>query len=92
MLIYTYVIIQTYIHTYLTERCDNFQSGLFEVIFPNGTTRVTFPVNITDDDVYEEYESFNLVINNNLPNRVNLGHPNRAAIVIVDDEKRKLLM
>ena len=49
-------------------------------------------MNITDDDVYEEYESFNLVIDNNLPNRVNLGHPSRAAIVIVDDEKRKLLM
>ena len=77
---------------YLTERCDNFQSGPFEVIFPNGTTRITFPVNITDDDVYEEYESFNLVIDNNLPNRVNLGYPNRAAIVIADDEKRKLLM
>ena len=66
--------------------------GPFEVIFPNGTTTVTFPVNITDDDVYEEYESFDLVISNNLPNLVNLGYPNRAAIVIVDDEKRKWLV
>lgn len=78
--------------TYLTGRCNNFQSGPFEVIFPNGTTRVNFSVNITDDDVYEVNESFNLVIVTNLPTLVNLGHPNKAAITIVDDEKRKLLL
>ena len=49
-------------------------------------------MNITDDDVYEVNESFNLVIVTNLPTLVNLGHPNKAAITIVDDEKRKLLL
>ena len=55
-------------------------------MIPNGTTKVTFPINITDDDVYEGDESFTLAIDRNLPNLVNLGTTYRATVLIKDDE------
>ena len=76
----------------LTGECDSFQPGPFEVHFPNGTTRVKFPINLTDDDVYEGDESFTLAIVNNLPNLVVLGTPYRATVVVRDDEKSKQFM
>ena len=74
---------------YFTGECDNFQSGPFEVLFPNGTTTVKFPINITDDDVYEGDESFTLVIDDSLPDLVVLGTPYRATVVVKDDERSK---
>ena len=72
---------------YLTGECDKFWSRSFDVLFPNGTTEVTFPIAIIDDDIYERDESFTLVIDRNLPSLVNLGTTYRATVFIHDDEK-----
>ena len=74
---------------FLTGECDKFQPGPFEVHFPNGTTKVTFPINIIDDDVYEDDESFTLAIVDNLPDLVVRGTPYRATVVVRDDENSK---
>ena len=78
----------TYICTYFTEECD-LPPWAFEVHFPNGTTTVKFPVNVTDDDLYEGEETFNLIILNELPDRVTLDKPLRTGVYISDDEKSK---
>ena len=77
-----------YICTCFTEECDlPSSSWAFEVNFPNGTTTVKFPVNITDDDLYEGDEEFNLGILYTLPDHVVRGDNIRSRITISDDEK-----
>ena len=80
-----------YVHNlpYLSVRCDKFQSGSFQVLIPNGKSTVRFPINITDDDAFEGDESFTLIIEDNLPDLVNLGTDYRATVVIKDDEQSK---
>ena len=73
----------------LAEECDRFSETTFDVIFPNGTTTVTFLINITDDDIYEGDESFTLQIQDSLPNLVTLGEPSIATVVIQEDENSK---
>lgn len=80
----------SFIYVCFTERCDKYQDGPFEVLIHNGTTRVRFPIKITDDDIYEGDELlFTLMIDNLLPSRVNLGRINSAEVYIKDDEKCK---
>lgn len=75
-----------YIH--LTEDCDNYQLGPFEATFPMGKTSAIVTINVTDDDVYEENESFELsIVNSNPPNLVILGDQVTAKVVIEEDEE-----
>ena len=58
-------------------------------MIPTNMTTVIFNLNITDDDVYESDETFDLVINStSLPDRIYLDHPYTATLSILDDEKR----
>ena len=51
-------------------------------------TAAIFNLNITDDDVYESIETFELVLNTtSLPDRVYHDHPYTATVSILDDEK-----
>ena len=69
--------------------CD-YDSGRHSVTFPAGVTHISFNINITDDDLFEGPEVFNLAITSSLlPSNVFLGSPSRATVTIVDDEKRK---
>ena len=69
--------------------CD-YDSGRHSVTFSAGVTRIGFNINITDDDLYEGPEVFNLAItSSSLPSNVLPGTRNRATVTIVDDEKRK---
>ena len=78
-----------YTSNYLTEDCDNFERTLYTAYFPNGTTAVSVPINITDDDVYEENESFYITIIDPHAHRVAVGTPSRAEVVIWNDDKCK---
>ena len=70
--------------------CDEFNPVSLDVHFPNGTTIVRFPINVTtNDDIYEGDESFTLEIVDPGVNHVVVGEPNTAKIVITDDEKRE---
>lgn len=53
-------------------------------------TRVSFNINITDDELFEGPETFNVaILSGSLPRFVDTGNHVRATITIVDDEKRK---
>jgi len=75
-----------YIH--LSENCD-YDSGPYDVTFTKNTMNASLTVNITDDDLFERLEKFNLVISNLLPNRISRVNPYRAMVSIEDDEKCK---
>ena len=65
----------------------DYTSGPYTVIIPAGETNVSFAVPITDDDVLEETEVFNLIINSStLPNRVVVITPYQATVIIVDSD------
>lgn len=52
-----------------------------------GMTSVTFNVTITDDDIFETDEIFQLAINqSSLPIYITAIHPYQASVVIIDDE------
>ena len=58
------------------------------VRFPSGTSTVKFAFNITDDDLYEGDETFNLVLDT-MHNFIVRGEPFRTTVTIRDDEKSK---
>ena len=58
-----------------------------QVLFPGGTTRATFKVQMTDNVVLEDEESFIVSINpDSLPYGVALGQNRSAEFVIEDDD------
>lgn len=58
-------------------------------MIPTNMTTVILSLNITDDDVYESDETFDLVINSTLlPDHIFLDHPYTAILSILNDEKR----
>ena len=64
------------------------------IVFKNqnrwsGNQRVTFIVNIFDDDIYEEDERFNLTINTPSHNRIGRCYPFRSTVTIKSDESCK---
>jgi len=98
MYVYTYqirnkfasIIILLFTSFLFTVECDQFRATPFDVNFPNGTTLATFSINIINDDIYEEDETFTLDILNSFPSFVVLGDPSTATVVIQEDEDRKL--
>ena len=69
--------------------CD-YVPTLYSVIFPAGVTQVSFNINITDDELFEGPETFNVaILSGALPRSVNVGNHVRATVTIVDNEKCK---
>ena len=66
---------------------EDYDSGIYTVTFPAGTTIAPFDIPITDDDTTEGDEDFTLtIIRNTLPDGVTRANPFRATVTIVDDE------
>ena len=75
---------------YFTGECDAIQSGEFKLRISSGTTTLKFPINITDDNVYEGDESFTLTIVNLIPDYgIKYINPFKVKVTIIDDEKSK---
>ena len=72
---------------YLAEECDEFERGIYTAEFLVGTTSVVVPINISDDDVFEDIESFNIIIIDPNADRVTVGDLNTAEVAILNDEK-----
>ena len=64
----------------------DYASGPYPVTIPAREMSVIFDVPITNDNVLEETETFNLMINTSLPSRVIATNPNQATVTIVDDD------
>ena len=76
---------------YTVGTCDYGGSRRYSVTFPPGVTRATFNINITDDDIFEGPETFILsIISSSLPSRVTRGSPNRATVIIMDNDECKM--
>ena len=64
---------------------EDYSSGPYNVTFTAGTTNSSFTISINDDDIFEDNESFALIIFS-LPNIITAGDPRQATVTIVDNE------
>ena len=57
--------------------------------FPAGSTSVSFDVNVTNDDILESNEKFNLnIISSSVPDQVIIGNPKQSTVTIVDNDSK----
>ena len=63
----------------------DYSSGPYIVTFTAGTTNSSFTISISDDNTFENNESFVLTITS-LSNIITAGDPLQATVTIVDDE------
>ena len=72
---------------HLTGGGVDYSSGPYVVTFPAGVTRVSFAVVVTNDNILEGDEKFNLVIDPSpLPISVTVSNPTQATVTIYDDD------
>ena len=65
----------------------DYNAGLFNILLPAGELGMAFNISITDDNILENVEEFNLTINStSLPNRILNGDIQQTAIFITDDD------
>ena len=70
----------------------DYDSGPYVITFPAGVTRVSFAVVITNDNVLEGDEKFNLVIDPSfLRHRQTVSNPDRVTVTIYDDDGNLIL-
>ena len=66
---------------------EDYFSGPYFIVFPAGMTQAVFNILLTDDDILEGTETFNLNINSSsLPNNVTIGELGEAAVTILDND------
>ena len=81
------VYICMYIYYYIGE---DYEPGPYDVIIPAEMTTVLFNITITNDDVYEGNETFNLVVNvSSLSSNVTVGDISQATITIMNDDGKQ---
>ena len=81
-LIATVIVYYTFVFTYVG---SDYNQGPYIVIIPSGENDVTFSVSITDDNIREESETFDLIIDeSSLPNGVASGNLNKTTVTIMD--------
>ena len=85
------VLLNIYCIIVLTGGVD-YDSGPYLVTFPAGVTRVSFAVVITNDNLLEGDEKFNLVIDPSfIHHRVTVSNPDHVAVTIYDDDGNLIL-
>ena len=66
---------------------NDYNAGLYTVTIGAGEYGVTFSISITDDNIYEDSEIFNLTIyESSLPNGITSGVPNTTIVTILDND------
>ena len=69
----------------------DYVSGPYTVKFPAGVTKGSFNVDIIDDGILENNETFELSINSStLPSSVNINNPSKLTVTIVDNDGKLL--
>ena len=67
----------------------DYDPGPYTVTIPAGQNDVTFSVSITDDNIREQSETFNLIIDeSSLPSDITSSDPNRVIVTIMDDDSK----
>ena len=68
---------------------NDYDAGPFTVTIPARWNDVTFSVSITDDNIHEESETYNLIIDeSSLPNGVTSSDPKRTIVTIMDNDSK----
>lgn len=68
-------------------------SGPYTVTFPAGVTSAMFNVSISNDDIFESNETFNLIIDVfSLPSNIAVGDISQAAVTILNDDGNKFII
>lgn len=76
----------------LTGRGEDYDFGVYRVIFPAGETHMSFSILITGDNIFEDNEYFNLTIDSSLlPSNVNVMDPYHVTVIIIDDDRKLIL-
>ena len=77
-----------YFSCYVVGNYD-YNAGPYTVTIPAGQNDVTFNVSITDDNIREESEAFNLIIDeSSLPSGVTNSDPKRTTVTIMDNDSK----
>ena len=74
---------------FVTSDGEDYTGGDYPVIFPAGSTKENFSIPITDDDIYENDETFFLTLVIPQPAQdigVMRGDPFMATVTIINDE------
>ena len=73
-----------------TGQGEDYTSGRYNVTFTPGMTTASLSISINDDNVFEETETFRLVIYDSasLHNDVTLGSPRSAVKAIQDNDSK----
>ena len=81
-------MIQMNIHIVIYSADEDYESGVIEVTFNPGDTRMTVAINITDDSIDEEDEAFALDITatSATPDIVQIGNQTTAFGIIEDND------
>ena len=69
---------------------EDYTGGAYSVIFPAGSTKESFSISITDDDIFETDETFFLTLVIPQPAQdigVMRGDPFMATVTIINDER-----
>ena len=78
---------------YVIDGGVDYGPGPYMVRFLPGEISASFNISITDDDVLEGNERFNLIIDSSsLPNRVTVTTPDHANVTIVDNDGKYVLV
>ena len=71
----------------------DYNSGLYSVTFTVGKTSVSFDIALTDDNILEKNEFFNLTIDTSLlPNGFTVGSPGQAIVTIINNDSKLLII
>ena len=75
-----------------TGQGEDYTSGSYSVTFTAGMTTASLSVPIKDDNIFEDNESFRLLIDlTSLPNDVTVGSPRSTVVVILDDDGKSII-
>jgi len=67
----------------------DYSSGPYMITIPAGVISVPFDVPITDDNLFESSESFNLSINVvSLPRNITIGEVEESKVIIMDNDSK----
>ena len=65
----------------------DYTSGPYSVTFPAGITNVTFNIQIINDNMVENNETFTLAIDSSsLPTGIMVDSPRQATVTIINDD------
>ena len=71
----------------------DYNSGPYSVTFTAGKTSVSFDIALTDDNILEKNEFFNLTIDTPLlPNGFTVGSPGQAIVTIINNDSKLLII